>query len=269
MPGVRVRANEVRKRLAAHYSALPAQEEFSFDLPIGSYVPRFFRSADDQASADADVHAGLHASAHNDMPPPTLALVDERPAAPPLSLYQLAVPTLVALFLCVICIRWQVAQEHPFASFWGKVFSGHASVLYLPEATYGPHGSMTEIQAMQAAAPLLNLAGQFHAHFKIVNVPDASPAENSVLVALGESSSRPGQALTTGAEQVRLPDGTHSDGNRSDGHTSGDWLASRTGQHLARPENRGHGRAKRRCLQNAQPRRAAHHRQRRLAGSPY
>src|SRR5580698_6463873 len=43
--GVRVRENDVRKRLTAYNSARTRVEDFAFDLPTGSYVPRFFREA--------------------------------------------------------------------------------------------------------------------------------------------------------------------------------------------------------------------------------
>ena len=40
--GVRVRANDVRKRLAAYYAACLSELEFSVNIPSGSYVPRFY-----------------------------------------------------------------------------------------------------------------------------------------------------------------------------------------------------------------------------------
>src|ERR1700729_4101559 len=43
--GVRVRANDVRKRLTAYNKTETATASFTFDLPSGSYIPRFFRQA--------------------------------------------------------------------------------------------------------------------------------------------------------------------------------------------------------------------------------
>ena len=43
--GVRVRANDVRKRLAAYNVATAGLSSFTFDLPSGSYVPRFLTRA--------------------------------------------------------------------------------------------------------------------------------------------------------------------------------------------------------------------------------
>src|SRR5271163_4199496 len=42
--GVRVRANDVRKRLTAYNTAATRIHGFAFDLPSGSYVPRFYRA---------------------------------------------------------------------------------------------------------------------------------------------------------------------------------------------------------------------------------
>ena len=38
---VRVRANEVRKRLAAHYDAAAPRAGIRIELPLGSYTPKF------------------------------------------------------------------------------------------------------------------------------------------------------------------------------------------------------------------------------------
>lgn len=40
--GVRVRANDVRKRLAAYYAAGCSDEKLTFEIPSGSYIPRFY-----------------------------------------------------------------------------------------------------------------------------------------------------------------------------------------------------------------------------------
>ena len=39
--GVRVRANDVRKRLSAHYESFSSKAGFRIELPAGSYIPRF------------------------------------------------------------------------------------------------------------------------------------------------------------------------------------------------------------------------------------
>jgi hypothetical protein len=119
--GVRVRANDVRKRLLAYQAACESENEFTFDLPAGSYVPRFFRSMPESQETPPLAEEPIMAS----IPP-------EQAASLPLR--QLAMPTLIALFLCIICMRWQLAQEHPFTTFWQTVFQDHHATFYMPPA---------------------------------------------------------------------------------------------------------------------------------------
>jgi len=121
--GVRVRANDVRKRLAAYYAANQPDLEFSVDIPSGAYVPRFY------------IARRLPDALPDPQPVFVVALPESLPALPKpaeLSLPQLALPSLVALFLCVICIRWQIAQEDPFVTFWQTVFQDHHALLTCP-----------------------------------------------------------------------------------------------------------------------------------------
>lgn len=46
-PVVRVSAGEIRKRIAQYYQAPEHEHELRFDLPLGSYVPRFYCSVED------------------------------------------------------------------------------------------------------------------------------------------------------------------------------------------------------------------------------
>ncbi len=126
--GVRVRANDVRKRLAAYYAANSSELEFTLDLPAGSYVPRFYMLRDSHGT-ESDAEVSVVAEPHHGQ-----AML---PEAPYLSLQLLALPTLVALFLCVICIRWQLTREQPFVSFWNAVFQDHHALLYVPNESLG------------------------------------------------------------------------------------------------------------------------------------
>ncbi len=98
--GVRVRANDVRKRLIKFNEAEGAWQDFRITLPTGTYVPRFFRMAVVEAPAPAFTPDEL----------PLHAGQDDLTKSPPLSWFQLAVPTLVAIFLCIVCMRWQLSQ---------------------------------------------------------------------------------------------------------------------------------------------------------------
>ena len=137
------------------------------------------------------------------------------PTAPPerttpISLLRLAVPTVVALFLCTMCMRWQLTEEHPFTTFWQDVFQNHRAVLYLPPSrTRGGQDSIT-LPELKAASPLFNLAGQFHKKFTVVStfVPPSSAGD--VFVSLGEASGGAGDAnlVSTQLEPIFPPSGT-------------------------------------------------------------
>src|SRR5271157_5164048 len=84
--GVRVRANDVRKRLAAHYDAESPKAGIRIELPRGSYAPKFVAVAAQSA--------------------PSLA-------APPMRLWQLAAPSLFAAFLALVATAaaWNKAMR--------------------------------------------------------------------------------------------------------------------------------------------------------------
>jgi hypothetical protein len=177
--GVRVRANDVRKRLTAYNMADNRGDSFAFDLPSGSYVPRFYRAT----VLFLTVEAGEP--------------VERYETILPLPLQRLAAPTVIALFLCIICLRWQIAQERPFITFWQQVLQGHTVRLYLPPAENGGSHPLVAMQEIQAIAPLLDLAGQFHTQLNFTG--NAAANEGEVLISVGAvSESKDSQAATGG-----------------------------------------------------------------------
>ncbi|MGD0940681.1 MAG: hypothetical protein ABR905_13335 [Terracidiphilus sp.] len=174
--GVRVRANDVRKRLAAYYSASPSDLQIAVNIPSGSYVPRFYISRPlPLVLPDRELVLAV-------VPPdsrPTL----HQPAA--LSLPQLALPSLVALFLCVICIRWQIAQEDPFVTFWQTVFQDHHALLYVPSSTSDGQRGLAPGDRIEDTAPLLNLAGQFHAGIALTRTLTTPADTEEILILIG------------------------------------------------------------------------------------
>lgn len=114
--GVRVRANDVRKRLNSYNVAAETSGEVTLDLPIGSYIPRFFRNVESPLNLSSISDSALPFRKHEDRGQFRDA-VSEFKEMPSLSLWRLATPTIAALFLCTICIRWQLAQAHPFVAF--------------------------------------------------------------------------------------------------------------------------------------------------------
>ncbi|MGA3069848.1 MAG: hypothetical protein ABSD43_06480 [Terracidiphilus sp.] len=174
--GVRVRANDVRKRLAAYYAANLSDLEITVDIPSGAYVPRFYISRRLPVA----------------LPDPELvlavALPDSQPVLPQpaeLSLPQLALPSLVALFLCVICIRWQIAQEDPFVTFWQTVFQDHHALLYVPPSTSDGQRGLALVDRIEDTAPLLNLAGQFHAGITLTRTLAPQSDAEEILILIG------------------------------------------------------------------------------------
>jgi hypothetical protein len=166
--GVRVRANDVRKRLAAYSKAKIQVSSFAFELPSGSYVPHFYRNTTQSFPADG------------------VGPVERYETDTPLSLRRLAAPTVVALFLCLVCIRWQIDQEHPFTTFWQHIFQGNDVRLYLPFSVSSNGHQLVAMQEIQATAPLLSLAGQFHGQLNLTG--DAAEREGEVLISIGAPS---------------------------------------------------------------------------------
>ena len=186
--GVRVRANDVRKRLVKFNESEAASQEFCIVLPTGTYVPRFFRTGvattnQIQAAPEAMPLQALHVQTlHDDvlgsLPRPGL----------PLSLFQLAAPTLMAMFLCIICMRWQLSQENLFANFWQQVFQGDQALLYLTPSHVEGKQDMVAIQDLNEAAPLLDLVAQFHHKFTVVSDPGQAPAFSEMSLYIGLDS---------------------------------------------------------------------------------
>jgi hypothetical protein len=174
--GVRVRANDVRKRLNAYRASCDSDEEFVIELPAGTYIPRFFRSDLQTAEAKPDTEQ-------------MSAALMPAGSTPPLSLQTLAFPTIVALFLCTVCIRWQLTQERPFTTFWQAAFQDRHAFLYLPPSGSGPEREMISRDSFEAAAPLLNLAGQFHAQVALTRNPEPQLSSDDILVTIGLADS--------------------------------------------------------------------------------
>lgn len=179
---VRVRANDVRKRLNAYNEAHGDSDMSCLELPPGSYVPRFYKATGSANNTEPEVRTEATSSAHG-VP------------LPQLSLQQLATPTLCALFLCVIFLRWQVAQEHPYKAFWQGVFrDGHVS-LYLPSAEVPESQPLLRLQQVQMSSPLFDLAGQFHSRVALVEKPQSTNGDLLIIVN-GPPPHDPGSAST-------------------------------------------------------------------------
>lgn len=194
--GVRVRANDVRKRLAAYYAAHSGNPEFTLDLPAGSYVPRFYT-------------LGIPHDAQPDTALPVIMETHPSPAPlpriPELSRQLLALPTVVALFLCVICIRWQLTREYPFDSFWNSVFQDHHALLYLPGSSSAGQQEVVSADTLEDSAPLFNLAGQFHSGIALTRTVDLPAGANDILILIGTAPAYTGDGASPSLTSQDIP----------------------------------------------------------------
>ncbi len=211
--GVRVRANDVRKRLAAYYAAGCSDEKLTFEIPSGSYIPRFYmpRSLQTEAAHSTPATVDSPGSILAQIPVSQSAVDSRRiPLARPpvreLSVQLLALPTLAALFLCVICLRWQLAQEHPFVTFWNTVFQEHQALLYVPVSRPDEQQDVVPADRLEDAAPLFNLAGRFHGRITLTRTLASPDGAGDILILIGaipasadhSSPSAEGERLTLG-----------------------------------------------------------------------
>jgi len=181
---VRVRANEVRKRLAAHYDGAPAKAGIRIELPPGSYVPRFVPAVA-AASQPAEQRAG-------------------RVGPLPMQLWQLAAPSLFAVFLALISIRGDVESSDSFSRFWNHALAGHTAISIVVDAD-GPSGISAALA--DAAMPFEALAGLFQVPVHIV-ASGRMPAAGSCVIHLSmrQKPSEPALLRINGAAVFRGQD---------------------------------------------------------------
>jgi hypothetical protein len=188
--GVRVRANDVRKRLNNYNKTPPPNAEIQIQLPAGSYVPLFLLS-------------GAESGAESEEPGvmPGVSAAD----APPLSYRRLAVPTLAALFVCIICMRWQFAQEHSFSTFWSQVLRDDRALLYMQPLSPGGGQDVVDVRELRLAAPLLDLAGEFHHKFTLIGTLKQVAPADAVLLAVGPAlPAGIGKSVLEGSSRFRM-----------------------------------------------------------------
>jgi hypothetical protein len=163
---VRVRANDVRKRLSAHYEAAAPKGGIRIELASGTYTPRFTPVA-----------------------PPTEALPACPPQPPSMLLRQLAAPTLVAVFLALIAIRADVESSDGFSRFWNQAMAGRTDIVVELDPQAG--ASVSPLMA-DAAMPLERLAGALQVPVHVVAAGGAEhPA--SCIIRLSLTSRPPGR----------------------------------------------------------------------------
>ncbi len=230
--GVRVRANDVRKRLAAYYSAAIFDAEFTLEIPAGSYIPRFYLPRCFHAEEAEPAQARVPDA--SPVPVPELPSNADSPhtqmAAPvrELSLQLLALPTLAALFLCVVCFRWQLTQEHPFVTFWNAVFQDHNALLYIPVSRLDGQQDVVPVDRLEDTAPLFSLAGQFHGRITLTRSLASSNGTGDILILIGAIPTAPDDSPSANGERLTVD--SSPDGRRIVDHAAGNAAVERYGR---------------------------------------
>ena len=142
---VRVRANEVRKRLASYYASSIASAEIrslQIQLPTGSYVPRFAPLESNSGSGAWPISAHGNSIALTSIPTvssnrptahvPPFAAIPPRPvgtAVPPVQALTLMRPALFALLVCTLLLRHQMENREEYLRFWDRLLSGRSAMV--------------------------------------------------------------------------------------------------------------------------------------------
>jgi hypothetical protein len=185
--GVRVRANDVRKRLAWHYEAIAPRAGVRIELPPGAYAPRFVAAPLQPTCQPACPQR------RNDQPAPML-------------LRQLAAPTILAAFLALMAIRGGVESSDSFSRFWNQAMAGRTEIAIAVDAGEGT--SISPAMA-DAALPLEALANALQAPVHIIAAGSKTPPAKYCVIRLSLTQ-RPSERaafLLNGASVFRGRDG--------------------------------------------------------------
>jgi hypothetical protein len=141
---VRVRANEVRKRLSSYYTSSDATaglRAFRIDLPTGTYVPRFLPIVVDPPAPFALVQSMQSATAPVFLLDRPVALGPSGPvvpnafaptvppAVPPIRALTLMRPALLALLVCTLLLRHQLENREEYLRFWDRLLAGRSAMV--------------------------------------------------------------------------------------------------------------------------------------------
>ena len=223
---VRVRANEVRKRLICYYDTNESQAGWRVHLPLRTYVPVFVPEATAKRAAassvavqpvvralpEAPLIAQSAAEVVSAVEEPLVGVEFQLPVS------RMVVPAFVALFLCLATFRWQVFSGTPYLDFWETLLSGHAGIsLVLDADSADPHAVTTS--DLQLVKPLLQTAALFHATTEISSSV-AEGGEHDLLAV--HITHHPAARNTDEAAYITLVPGNNAQL----------WVGSRNGQAL-------------------------------------
>jgi len=140
---VRVRANEVRKRLTSFYSTYSPENGYRIELLPGSYTPKFVRSTR-PTPTQVQTHTPIKSPPEREYP------------IKPLSTLKMALPALIAFFICALFLRQQILGSDPYHQFWNQRLRGKAVMLLDVDEAQASSASV-----VQAMLPMMWLAGRY------------------------------------------------------------------------------------------------------------
>ena len=117
---VRVRANDVRRRLAQYYESLTIIPIVRIEMKAGSYVPAFV------TTQSAVIEETQQAPRRLETTPLPERLPTVSP--PPMSFWQMAAPTAIALFLAIVAIRFDLRSDSAYSRFWGHLLAHRSGI---------------------------------------------------------------------------------------------------------------------------------------------
>jgi hypothetical protein len=149
---VRVRANEVRKRLTSYYASSALSSDIptlQIQLPTGSYVPRFVAIAPGfnpkvglelETQPQAPIATRYSIPGSSSVPvfsfaqpaeglarPPHPAV--HSPVVPPIRALTLMRPALLALLVCTLLFRHQLENREEYLRFWDRMLTGRSAMV--------------------------------------------------------------------------------------------------------------------------------------------
>ena len=146
---VRVRANEVRKRLKYFYSTQGPKSGYRIELLPGSYNPKFVHVANHD-----DLSEVRGQDRTSGEPREWKA---SQPEVPPVSYVDIMRPTFIALFICALFLRHQIMRGDPYHQFWNARLQGKTAMILTAETS---NFAATE-NSLKAILPIVWLAGRY------------------------------------------------------------------------------------------------------------
>jgi hypothetical protein len=185
---VRVRANDVRKRLIRHYEKISPKTGWQITLPPRSYQAVFTRHpATQEDPVDPPQYLSPIILPEKNIP------VDPRH----LTWRQLLTPTLFALVVCATMFRWQAMASNPFMTFWSTLLTGKSTMNLVVDSTSDGSSSI-KVSQLRGLSPLISVASLFKVNVHFSDSGEALPPQDpdALTIHLIQTALSPGKNPT-------------------------------------------------------------------------